>query len=188
MPVWAWIVIAVVVVVAIAVVAWALTRSRSSELRDRFGPEYERTVDERGGRRAGESELRDRVKRREQLDVRPLPAAAAQRYVGQWRDVQARFVDAPGTALAEADTLITSVMRERGYPMDDFEQRSADLSVDHADVVDNYRAAHAISLANDHGQASTEDLRQAMVLYRSLFERMIETEPDRATTAHEMRS
>ena len=174
MDAWVWIVI-VVAVLVIGVAAYLVaTRRRTDALRERFGPEYDKTVDEAGGRRAAESELKDRVERRQDLDIRPLPPASADRYAGEWRDVQARFVDSPGTAVGEADRLVIAVLRERGYPVDDFEQRAADISVDHADVVENYRAAHGISLANDEGRASTEDLRQAMVHYRTLFERLLD--------------
>jgi hypothetical protein len=182
MDAWVWIVIAVLVVAAIAVVAWVMAeRRRTAQLRDRFGTEYDRAVMESGDRRAGESELSDRVRRREAFDLRPLSPAAANQYAEEWRTVQATFVDAPSSALGQADRLITVVMQDRGYPMEDFDRRSADLSVDHADVIDDYRAAHAISLANDQRQASTEDLRQAMVHYRALFERMLVT--DNGTTA-----
>lgn len=174
MDAWVWIVI-VVVVLVIGVAAYLVaTRRRTDALRQRFGPEYDKTVDEAGGRRAAEAELKDRVERRQDLDIRPLSPASADRYAGEWRDVQARFVDSPGTAVGEADRLVIAVLRERGYPVDDFEQRAADISVDHADVVENYRAAHGISLANDAGRASTEDLRQAMVHYRTLFERLLD--------------
>jgi hypothetical protein len=177
MDAWMWIVIVVLIVAAVAVVVWIMAeRRRTAQLRDRFGSEYDRAVMESGDRRAGESELSDRVRRHEALELRPLSGAAANHYAEGWRTVQATFVDAPSSALAQADRLITSVMQERGYPMEDFERRSADLSVDHADVIDDYRAAHAISLANDQRQASTEDLRQAMVHYRALFERMLVTD------------
>jgi hypothetical protein len=184
MDAWMWVLIAVLVVAAIAAVAWVMTeRRRTEQLRDRFGSEYDRTVAETGDRRAGEAELRDRVERRESFDLRPLSAAAANRYAEDWRTIQAKFVDAPGSALAQADRLITSLMRERGYPVEDFDQRTADLSVDHAVVLDDYRTAHAISLANDERRASTEDLRQGMVHYRSLFERMLVTDTDTGPTA-----
>jgi hypothetical protein len=176
MDAWVWIVIAIAVVFVV-IAAWIVARNRRTrELRERFGPEYDRAVTEEGDRRHAEGELRERVKRRDELDIRPLPPASAQRYMGEWREVQARFVDAPEQALGQADGLVTDVMRERGYPMDDFEQRSADISVDHPDVVDDYRAAHGISMANDQGHASTEDLRQAMVHYRALFERLVEAD------------
>jgi hypothetical protein len=175
MPVWAWIVIAVAVVAVVAVAAWmAWSRRRTTELKTQFGPEYDRTVAETGGRRKAESELDARRKRRGQLDIRSLSAASRQRFMDRWADTQARFVDAPGEAIREADALVTEVMKERGYPMDDFEQRSADVSVDHPNVVDNYRAAHGISMANDQGEASTEDLRQGMVHYRALFVELTE--------------
>lgn len=178
MDAWVWIVIAIVAVVVIALVAWTAARKRRTDsLRGQFGSEYDRATTEGGSRRAGESELAERVKRRDELDIRPLAPAAAERYMDEWQGVQARFVDSPEGALGEADRLITTVMQERGYPMDDFDQRSSDISVDHPDVVDDYRAGHAISMANDHGKASTEDLRQAMVHYRSIFERMVEVDP-----------
>jgi hypothetical protein len=176
MDTWVWIVLAVLAVIVVALLAWAITRKRRTEsLHERFGPEYDRAVDE-GGRRSGEADLHERVKRREELDIRPLAPAAAERYSTEWREVQARFVDSPEGALGQADMLVTNVMRERGYPMDDFDQRSADISVDHPDVVQDYRAAHGISLANEHGAASTEDQRQGMVHYRSLFERMLQVD------------
>ena len=179
MPIWAWILIAIVVVVVVAIAAWlAWSKRRTDQLKGRFGPEYDRTVAESGGRRKAESELDARRKRRQELNIRPLSTASRQRYLERWRSTQARFVDAPNDAIRDADALVTSVMTERGYPMDDFEQQAADISVDHADVVDNYRAAHGISMANDHGKASTEDLRQGMVHYRALFEELLEDQGD----------
>jgi hypothetical protein len=177
MDAWIWIVVAVVAIVAIAAVAWAFSRRRRTErLQSRFGPEYDRTVATEGDRRTAESELKDRVDRRETLDIRPLAPAAARRYQDEWRDVQGRFVDSPNAALADADRLVTAVMGERGYPMETFDQRAADISVDHPQVVDDYRSAHNVSLANAEGRASTEDLRRAMVGYRSLFEQMVDTQ------------
>jgi hypothetical protein len=171
MPAWAWIIIAVAVVVALGLLLWAGMRGRRSrQLQDRFGPEYDRTVESEGGRRQAEVELDARRKRREQLDIRPLDPGSRQRYEEEWAGTQARFVDSPAEAVREADVLVIQVMRERGYPVDNFEQRSSDVSVDHPNVVENYRAAHEISLANDQGQAGTEDLRQAMVHYRALFQ------------------
>jgi hypothetical protein len=131
-----------------------------------------------GGRRQAEAELEARRKRREQLDVRPLDPASRQRYSEQWAGTQSRFVDSPAEAVREADVLVIQVMRERGYPVDNFEQRSSDVSVDHPHVVENYRSAHAVSLANDQGQAGTEDLRQAMVHYRALFQDLLSTGED----------
>ena len=173
---WVWIVIVLAVLVVVAFAVWAAMQSRRrARLREGFGPEYERAVEEAGSRRHAESELEQREKRREALDIRPLASAARDRYLERWRVTQERFVDEPGAAVSDADRLVTEVMRERGYPVDDFEQRSADLSVDHPHLVENYRAAHAASLANDKGEATTEDLRQAMVHYRSLFEELLET-------------
>jgi hypothetical protein len=173
-----------VVIVLLALLAFFAGRQRRSrKLQDTFGPEYERTVEQTGDRRAAESELRERTERRAELNIVPLEPEARSRYIEAWRNTQAQFVDEPVEATREADRLITSVMRDRGYPVDDFEQRAADISVDHPQVVDDYRAAHAIAAANDRSEASTEDLRQALVHYRSLFEELLEDRhPDRSTT------
>jgi hypothetical protein len=180
MDTWVWIVIAVAAsVLVVAVAGWtsvARRRARRTEkLREGFGPEYERTVEETGSQRRAEAELEERVERHGRLDIRPLSQEARERYAESWRATQARFVDEPGAAVAEADRLVQAVMRDRGYPIDNFEQRAADVSVDHPHLVENYRAAHEISLSNDRGEATTEDLRQAMVHYRSLFEELLET-------------
>ena len=177
METWVWIVVivAVVVIAVIAFLAVQRQRRKSEQLRERFGPEYDRTVSETGKRRSAESELSEREQRRDELDIRPLSDEARERYAGSWRETQERFVDAPSEAVRDADRLVQQVMRERGYPVDNFEQRSADVSVDHPDVVQDYRAAHGISMANEHGEASTEDLREAMIHYRSLFERLLES-------------
>jgi hypothetical protein len=160
--------------VVLALVAGRQRRSR--RLRERFGPEYDRTVAEAGDRKEAESRLEERTTRRERLDIVPLDPADRVRYVEAWRLTQARFVDEPAEATREADRLITAVMRDRGYPIDDFEQRAADVSVDHPQVVDDYRAAQAIASANERSEASTEDLRQALVHYRSLFEELLEVD------------
>jgi glucose-6-phosphate dehydrogenase assembly protein OpcA len=180
------IVIVAIVIVAVVVGAMQMQRRRSARLQDRFGPEYERVVADTGNRRQGESELAIREERREQLDIRPLDADARDRYSAAWQEVQARFVDSPNDAVGEADRLVHQVMRDRGYPMDDFDQRAADVSVDHAGVVADYRAAHDISERNDVGEATTEDLRRAMVHYRALFEDLlvVDTSP---TTLKEAR-
>lgn len=174
----------VVVLVLLALLAFFAGRQRRSRrLQDTFGPEYDRTVEEAGDRRAAETELQERTERRAGFDIVPLEPEARARYIEAWRNTQAQFVDEPVEATREADRLITSVMRDRGYPVDDFEQRAADISVDHPQVVDDYRAAHAIAAANDRSEASTEDLRQALVHYRSLFEELLEDRhPDRSTT------
>lgn len=176
MPDWGWVLIAIGgAIVVIAVIAWIVMsarRRRTEALRSQFGPEYDRTVAQ-AGRRDAESELEMRRQRRDRLDIRPLSAASRARYADTWTSVQARFVDDPTGAVTDADRLVTQVMAERGYPIEDFEQRSADVSVDHPRVVESYTAAHAISMANTHGKATTEDLREAMVHYRSLFEELL---------------
>lgn len=174
MPAWGWVLIAIGVVVVLAAIAWrALAARRTRNLHERFGSEYDRTADRLGGTRQAEEELAAREERREQLAIRPLPAEARQRYAGQWQAIQAQFVDSPAPAVAAADGLVTSVMAARGYPTDDFEQRAADVSVDHPHVVQNYREARDISRASDRGQATTEDLRQAMQNYRALFDELL---------------
>jgi hypothetical protein len=186
MDAWVWIVIAVVAVIVIAVVAYALARKRRhEELREQFGPEYDRAIGEAGDVRGGESELQARRERREQLNIRPLDADAAKEYGRRWDETQRRFVDDPEGALAEADGLIVRVMRDRGYPMDDFDQRSADISVDHPDVVEHYRSAHDISTRakDDDRQVSTEDMRQGLVHYRELFARLLGPDERRVASA-----
>ena len=174
MPAWGWVLIAIGVLVVLAAIAWrALAARRTRSLQNRFGSEYDRTADQLGGTRQAEAELAAREERREQLTIRPLPAEARQRYAGQWQAIQAQFVDSPEAAVAAADGLVTSVMADRGYPTDDFEQRAADVSVDHPHVVQNYREARDISRASDRGQATTEDLRRAMQNYRSLFDELL---------------
>jgi len=175
MDTWIWILLVVLAVLVLAAVAGVASRSRrSSRLREGFGPEYERVVDETGSRRDAERELEDRRERHEELEIRPLSATAQTRYAEEWQQVQERFVDDPAAAVQSADGLVAQAMEERGYPMDDFEQRAADVSVDHPDVVENYRQGH--QLVEDHraGRGSTEDLRQAMVHYRALFEQLLE--------------
>ena len=169
------IILAVVVIVIVGAVAWMMMQRRTEELRKRFGPEYDRVIHERGDARQAESELAARQKRVDKLDIHPLDLAARERFIEAWRTAQARFVDAPAEAIKDADRLVTEVMQARGYPVGDFEQRVADVSVDHPIVVENYRAARAIALANERGEAGTEDLRQAIVHYRALFEDLLET-------------
>jgi hypothetical protein len=190
MPTWAWIVIVAVAALIVlgAIAAWAKTR-RTSRLQERFGSEYDRTVSDRGERGAAESELAERERKRERLDIVPLSPEAQERYAAAWREVQSHFVDDPSDAMKEADRLVTEVMRERGYPIDDFDQRAADISVDHPDVVENYRAAHSVyrsgSDGSDGNGVGTEDLRQGLVHYRALFEELLET---RERTPQEARS
>jgi hypothetical protein len=174
MDAWVWVVIGVAALLVLVLGGWGIVSSnRRTQLRERFGPEYERLMEERGDRRQTESELRARQERREQLDIRPLEAEVRDGYALTWRQIQTRFVDDPALSVKEADQLVTDVMRDRGYPIEDFDQRSADISVDYPIVVENYRAAQAISLRSAEGQAETEELRQAMVHYRSLFSELL---------------
>ena len=192
MPTWAWILIAVAALaLAASLAVAALARRRTKRLQERFGPEYDRTVQKRGSRRGAEVELDSRVERREKLEIRPLSPAALERYRESWTQVQTEFVDDPAGAVAAADQLVGSVMSERGYPMDDFEGRAADISVDHPQVVERYRSAHGIAQKNQDGEATTEDLRQAVKHYRALFEELLASAqdepltPDRAETTAE---
>jgi hypothetical protein len=170
-----WVVIAIVALVVIGVLVWfAMNKQRSGQLREVFGPEYDRTVEESEDRRAAESELLERRKRVEELDIRPLDPAERTRFASRWIAVQSKFVDDPKSALGEADELVTEVMGERGYPMDDFDQRAADVSVDHPRVVEDYRAAHGISERVGSNDATTEDMRQALVHYRALFSELLD--------------
>jgi hypothetical protein len=173
------IVIVAIIVIVLVVAGLLLTRQRrSQQLKQGFGPEYDRAVEERGGdRRAAEAELQERRQRREKFEVRELEPAARDRYAERWRTAQRRFVDEPGPAVGEADALVMEVMRDRGYPVaDEFEQRAADVSVDHPQVVEHYRAAHGISARATAGEATTEDLRQAMVHFRALFVELLGAE------------
>jgi len=165
------------VVVVLAIVAAAVSRRRRRHLQERFGSEYDRTLEGADHRRDAERQLRDREARHDELDLRPLSEASRQRYTQQWSDMQSGFVDRPQVAVSDADRLITDLMRERGYPVDDFETRSDLVSVDHPDVVENYRTAHGIAQRTVEGRTSTEDLRQAVISYRALFEEMLSDEP-----------
>lgn len=181
MTLWGSVAIAVGVVLVAALVLglWLVaTRRRTERLRRRFGPEYERTVQQHDSRSEAEAELSDRVRRREELQIRPLAPEEREHYLEAWREVQAQFVDAPEAAVASAHSLIRSAMSERGYPVEDFEQRSADLSVDHPVLVENYRIAQATATKSARGEASTEELRQAMQHYRGLFDELLETSAD----------
>ena len=182
MDTWVWIVIAVVVA-TIALVAWMATKRRTSTLKEQFGPEYERTMRVSESRREAENELAARRERRAALDIRPLSPSARDRYADAWREVQAGFVDEPSASLVEANRLVLIVMRERGYPMDDFEQRVADISVDHPDVVEHYRAANAISADAADERMTTEDIRQGLVHYRALFTELLGTDEEQLRQA-----
>jgi len=168
------------VVILVIVVAAALyvrkRRATTAGLRQRFGPEYERAVQTHGSERRAEAKLVDREKRVEKLKIRDLDPTERERFSSQWRSVQSRFVDYPKGAVTEADELVSSLMQSRGYPVTNFDQGAADISVDHPRVVDNYRSAHEIALRLRKGEASTEDLRTAMIHYRSLFEELVQAQ------------
>jgi hypothetical protein len=173
--------ILLVVVAAVIVVAavFLFRKRRSQNLREQFGPEYDRVVHKEGDVNKGERLLEFRQKHRKALVIRPLSVEDQSRFDTRWREVQSQFVDDPAGAVARADGLITEVMQTRGYPIDDFTQRAADISVDHPMVVESYRAAHDIALRRMRGEASTEDLRQAMVHYRALFSELLgERQPE----------
>ncbi len=196
MPSPALIIAAIVIVAILVVAAWLYstqqrrqrneTQQRSEQLRQRFGAEYDRTVAEKGDIRSAESELTARQKRVSGFDIRPLTADEGQSFNDEWQVMQATFVDDPSTAVHDADALVGRVMAARGYPESDYEQRSADVSVDHPAVLDHYRAAHEISLRHADGQANTEDLRQAVLNSHLLFSelvdepRTVETRPETA--------
>jgi hypothetical protein len=167
--------LAAAVIVIIAVGAWLFVRKRrgtTADLRQKFGPEYDRAVLAHGSK--AEAKLADREKRVEMLNLRDLDATEHARYSEQWKAVQSRFVDSPKGAVAEADDLVSSVMKVRGYPVADFDQRAADISVDHPRVVENYRSAHEIAVRVGKDSTTTEDLRTAMIHYRSLFEELVQ--------------
>jgi FtsZ-interacting cell division protein ZipA len=179
MDTWVWIVIVAVAAIVVLAVIWSATRAkRSRALKDTFGREYDRTVENTGDRRAAEQELLERQKRHDELELKPLSPESRDRYVRRWQSTQTRFVDDPKGAVAEADALVQEVMQERGYPTDDFDRRVADISVDHPDLVEKYRTAHGIAQASEQGEASTEDMRHSVRHYRSLFAVLLETNGD----------
>ncbi len=166
----------VVVVVIIAVVAGLFVRKRrrATKLRERFGPEYDRAVQVHGSKRKAQEALARREQRVESLDIRDLDPGQQERFLKRWETVQSRFVDSPQRAVTEADDLISDVMQARGYPVVDFNQRAADVSVSHPQIVENYRAAHTIALRAGKDEATTEDLRTAMIHYRAVFEQLVQ--------------
>jgi len=171
------VILVLVIVVAILVVVSARRRRSKRLLHDQLGPEYDRTVQAMGGEKKARTELEERRKRVEALDIRPLSASEREGYLADWTSVQSKFVDEPGQAIVDADRLIMQVMQTRAYPVSDFEQRAADISVNYPAVVSNYRAAREIAVKNEQHQADTEELRQAMIHYRSLFEELLGPEP-----------
>jgi hypothetical protein len=187
MPI-AALIVAAIVIVAIVIVAARLystqqarqritSEQRSEQLRQRFGPEYDRTVADKGNVRSAESELAARQKRVTGFDIKPLTADEGKSFNDEWQVMQATFVDDPSTAVHDADGLIGRVMTARGYPESDYEQRSADVSVDHPAILDHYRTAHEIALRDADGQANTEDLRQAVLNSHALFTELVEEPP-----------
>lgn len=182
-------VIALIIAIAVVLIAAAFIvyyRKRSEHLREKFGPEYDRTIHEQGDARRAETVLLAREKRVEKLHLRTLPAAERERYAEEWAMVQRRFVDDPSGAVVEADKLVTRVMEARGYPTGDFEQRAADISVHYPTFVQNYRGAREITVRHSRGQSSTEDLRRAMVYFRSLFDELLESpKPHKVEVTHE---
>lgn len=189
MPTWQWILIAAAIIALIAVVVVAARfgggRKRSDQLKQHFGPEYDHVVSETGDEKAAEKELAARARKRDKLDIVALTPAARTGYATRWAQVQTAFVDDPANAVGTADLLVTEVMRERGYPVDDFERRAADVSVDHPQIVENYRAAHDVHTAQQRGDVNTERQREAFVHYRALFERLLDTtDTDTSKEAH----
>ena len=178
MATWAWILIAIVAVVVVVLIAMAARQRRTMALRQHFGPEYDRAVESREDRRAAEADLRGRERQRARLDIRPLPEDTRARFAQEWQDVQERFVDQPSGAVVAADGLVYRVMEARGYPMGNFDAQADLVSVDHPEVVDNYRVAHGIRERADG--AVTEDLREALLRYRSLFDELLRADDNQA--------
>jgi len=180
-----WIILAgVLAVVLLVIAAWLISqrRKQSQRLQQRFGPEYARAVDALGSRTKAESELKDREKRVERLSLTPLAPADAARFTLAWNTLQSRFIDSPKGVVIQADHLVRELMLKRGYPMGDFERRAADISVDHPAVVETYRAAQAIAVRDERGEADTEELRKAVVHYRVLFDELLEVTEARQET------
>lgn len=186
MATWLWILIVIAAVVAVALIVMAARQRRTTALRQRFGPEYDRAVQAGQGRQAAEADLRDREKQRARLDIRPLAEDMRVRFAQEWQEVQEHFVDQPSDAVVAADRLVYRVMEARGYPMGDFDAQADLVSVDHPAVVENYRFAHGIRERAQAQRASTEDLREALLRYRSLFNELLEADDGQAavTASH----
>jgi hypothetical protein len=177
------VIIVIAVLVVIGIVLIVMRKREGERLRKRFGPEYDRQVSEAGGSEAkAQAELLRREKRVEKLNIRPLQPQERDAFDADWQQVQARFVDDPERSIALADALVAEVMKARGYPVDDFEQRAADISVEHPALVENYRAAHAIAIRREEGRADTEDLRSAFLGYRNMFDELLRS--DTSELAH----
>jgi hypothetical protein len=178
------IVLVIALIAAIGAVIWLYTRNKRTEaLQDRFGPEYDRALSTHHDQGKAERELKEREERVDHLNIRPLDSEERDRFAARWQTVQAQFVDDPTSATDDADELVGEVMATRGYPVGDFEQRAADVSVHHPRVVEHYRAAHEIAVRNSRGDADTEQLRQALVHFRALFEDLLEVEAPARTEA-----
>jgi hypothetical protein len=175
------VVIVLVILVVLAVAAAFAIMARRRSLQQKFGPEYDRMVAEQDSRKAAERELRDRERRHAELTLTPLSAESRAKYAAAWEDIQARFIDSPAEAVSAADELVTRLIAERGYPTEDYEEQLAHLSVEHARTLGHYRDAHEIHLRNERGEASTEQLRQAVVHYRELFADLLGEDPARPT-------
>lgn len=177
MPVWSWFFIAAAVLIALTLVLAAVLaatgRRRTRRLREHFGPEYERALDDAGDQRAAENELIARERKRKRLDIVELSPEAHRRYAQQWEEIQRSFIDDPSSAVGYADRLVTEVMRERGYPISDFDQCASDISVDHPETVEHYRSARTLRLAQEKADIGTEAQRQAFVHYRALFDQLL---------------
>ncbi|TDD15359.1 hypothetical protein E1218_31645 [Kribbella turkmenica] len=176
------VVIVAVVVLAAAALLFMYQRRRSGELRQRFGPEYAHTIEESGDRRSAERELRERERRVSKLDITPLSRESAEQYKAEWAQVQQSFVDQPAAAVADADQLVLRMMRAAGYPVDEFDQRVNDISVDHPEVAAHYRDAHRVAVAQARGETDTEELRQAVTAYRYLVEALLADSGDASRT------
>ncbi|MGH7823753.1 MAG: hypothetical protein ACREQ7_01040 [Candidatus Binatia bacterium] len=187
------VVISLVVIAAIILVAFGIwyyyRRTTSKRLQEHFGPEYDQTVSRLQSKERAEAELKDRERRVSKYDIVSLPRAERVRYQEAWMSIQGRFVDQPKAAVADADSLVQEVMQKCGYPLTNFEQSAADLSVEHPDVVENYRAACRIAHSSRRGSADTEELRQALVYYRALFDELLEEDKPKshdAETKHQV--
>jgi hypothetical protein len=177
------------VVLAVVLALLVMRKRKSNELKQRFGTEYDRVAQQQGGPRRAEAVLAEREKRVEKFSIHPLPGGESERYAQEWAGVQRRFVDDPSFAVTESDNLVAKVMAAKGYSMSDFDQRAADISVNHPGVVQNYRSARDIVLRHRNGQSTTEDLRQAMVYFKSLFEELLDSpKPEEIGVSHERAS
>lgn len=176
----------VLALVAVAILLWSRGR-RTAQLKSRFGPEFERTVHQVGDERKAETVLEKRQKRVASYTIKPLASDMRNHFIETWRTVQAQFVDDPKYAVTRADDLLSEVMLARGYPMTDFDQRAEDLSVDHPEVIENYRTAHMIAVRHSRGEASTEDLRTAMIHYRALFDDLVNEPEPHGSGVHSLR-